>query len=328
MSGATWLIAGREFRAYAATATFWVALALGPLLVGTLGAFGASGGAERAQAALTLSREPTGDVEVRFSRNFPLSEAARQDVVEILSREMAGEVRVASGGPGAAGSAGKVALPQLFLVMMLWITLTGSLGMLLQAVVRERANRALESLMAGASRWDIIAGKLLGVGAVSIIVVATWLVSCVLFVGLVPANAGVFGAILQQVAQPALLLRACAIYILAFAFYGLVTIAIGAMARDNADAQNLARPMFAVLLMVFFAAFATAGGVGSMSWLVYVAPFTPFMLLAAPQAPGVELPAIALLAVATVVAGALAARVLTLEPGFLRFRRLPKAKLQ
>ena len=31
--------------------------------------------------------------------------------------------------------------------MMLWMTLAGSLGMLLQAVVRERSNRALESLL-------------------------------------------------------------------------------------------------------------------------------------------------------------------------------------
>src|SRR5206468_8253804 len=38
MSPPLWLIAGREFRAYTATASFWVALAIGPLAMsGVLG---------------------------------------------------------------------------------------------------------------------------------------------------------------------------------------------------------------------------------------------------------------------------------------------------
>ena len=41
--------------------------------------------------------------------------------------------------------------------------------------------------------------------------------------------------------------------------------------------------MFAVLLAAFFAALAAAGGNGGqLAWLVYVAPFTPFMLLLEP----------------------------------------------
>lgn len=34
MTSAAWLIAGREFRAYVATASFWIALAVGPLIMG------------------------------------------------------------------------------------------------------------------------------------------------------------------------------------------------------------------------------------------------------------------------------------------------------
>ncbi len=46
------------------------------------------------------------------------------------------------------------------------------------------------------------------------------------------------------------------------------------VARDTAAAQNLSRPMFAVLLAAFFAALAAArGGGGQLAWLVYVAPF-------------------------------------------------------
>jgi hypothetical protein len=84
-----------------------------------------------------------------------------------------------------------------------------------------------------------------------------------------------------------MLARAAIIYPLAFAFYGLVTVAVGAAARDTAAAQNLSRPMFTVLLAAFFAALAAAGGAGNLGFLTFLPPFTPFMLLL--QAPG-EMP--------------------------------------
>jgi ABC-type Na+ efflux pump permease subunit len=56
------------------------------------------------------------------------------------------------------------------------------------------------------------------------------------------------------------------------------------MARDSASAQNLARPMFAILVIAFFVALASAaGGTSSaISWLLYVPVFTPFLLLLYP----------------------------------------------
>ena len=116
-----------------------------------------------------------------------------------------------------------------------------------------------------------------------------------------------------------MLARAAAIYVLAFGFYGLTTVAIGALARDNADAQNLSRPMFATLLVVFFTAMASAAGAHSLSWLVYLPPFTPFMLLMRPAAPMSQAIALGLLALSTVAAGRLAIAAVSLEPGRARF---------
>ena len=205
------------------------------------------------------------------------------------------------------------------LVMMLWLTLTGSLGMLLQAVVRERTNRALESLLAAARPWQIVFGKLIGVGAVSLLVLGTWLGSTALLAPLTPSTGGYAGTLVHGLADPMLLLRAAAVYVAAFAFYGLTTVAVGAAARDSAAAQNLSRPMFAVLLAAFFAALAAVGGgAGQLAWLVYVPPFAPFMLLLEP--PGTyslwtEMVSLGLIAVATVIACHLAVKGLALSSG-------------
>jgi ABC-2 type transport system permease protein len=285
-------------------------------------------GRSTTSASLVVARSANGGIEARFSSGFPLSATGRTLIGRSIERDVAlsrlAEVkggaqptRVLATIDAAPRSADAGALSRFGLVMILWLTLTGSLGMLLQAVVRERANRALEGLLAAARPWEIVAGKLAGVGAVSAMVLVAWLGSAGALSVLAPGGAGLFQAVIGGLAAPAMLAKAAALYVLAFGFYGLITVAVGAAARDSASAQNLSRPMFAVLLAAFFAALAAvSGAAGKLAWLVYVPPFTPFMLLLEP--PGAlpaheQFAAIGLLLAATVVAGRLAVGRLTLS---------------
>lgn len=371
MTGPVWLIAEREFRAYAATVSFWVALAVGPIAMAVVLALVAATSKPAAPSAveihaddprltaavqaavleaagmedrhyrivsaapsaadLSVSTAPDGTVEALFSANFPLSKIGRRLVARTLERDAALAALKSGAGlraPTQVRELAVAAAPSKFdrgsmsrfaLVMMLWLTLTGSLGMLLQAVVRERTNRALESLLAAARPVQIVFGKLVGVGAVSLLVLAAWLGSTAALAPFAPSTGGFAGTLIKGLGDPLLLLRAAVIYVAAFAFYGLVTVAVGAVARDTAAAQNLSRPMFAVLLAAFFAALAAAGGsAGQLAWLVYVAPFTPFMLLLEP--PGTyglwtELIALGLMGAGTVVACRFAIRGLQLSSG-------------
>ena len=317
MNAPVWLIATREFRAYTTTLSFWIALSMGPLLTGG--------------ACLLMTREPPppeaqlvlvgqgeGSLEARFSRNFPLSEAGRAQIIEVLR----GEGKTVREAPVKPAPADLKGASRFLMVMLLWVTLIGSLGMLLQSVVRERANRALEVLLAAARPTDIVLGKVAGVGAVSVLVISTWLAAPALLALLGPMPGGLAAGLLQVFGDPVMLARAGAIYLLAFAFYGFLTVMLGALARDNADAQNLARPMFAVLLVVFFTAMSAAAGGSAPEWLNFLPPFTPFMLLVRPASPGVEVLALLELAVATVLAGWGAAAILRNSVSALSFRGL------
>ena len=350
---ALWLIAEREFRAYVATASFWIALLVGPLLsAGAMLALGATDLATPAAIEISIQGPAPADllaalrsvgavegqrfrldpqnrtsrrlsvagaadnIRLTFSTDFPLSPTGRQLVAVTLQRDRAlaetqgrapAQILVTTD-PGAQAAAA-ARLARLAVVVMLWLALTGSLGMLLQAVVRERANRALESLQAAASGWEIVFGKLTGVGGVSLLVLASWLASCGLLGGIGGATPAFVGQIAHEVLRPELLGPAAAGYILGFAFYGLVTIAVGASARDVATAQNYSRPMFAVLLVGFFAALTIWIGVGAgaeLSWLAYLPPFSPFLLILIQPTPVTAGVSIALLIAATVLAGRIA----------------------
>jgi ABC-2 type transport system permease protein len=369
-----WLIAEREFRAYAATVSFWIALLVGPLALGLFLMVGQAGDKPVKPAAVYVSvadpalmtaavkavktaaaadgrkirvvDEPSAPTRVRVERQGEaivvrlsgtpvLTGAGRRLAGEVLANDRAVELLSAAGLPAPSVKVTVDAAPakpamdpqragRFAVVMMLWMTRTGSLGMLLQAVVRERANRALESLLAAAAPWQIVAGKLLGVGGVSALVLTVWLGSSSALTLASPQAGGITPVLSAVTRDPALLVQAVVVFVLSFVFYGAITVACGALAADSAAAQNQARPMFAMLLAAFFVALAAALGINTYGqWLVYAPPFAPFILLLQEWPASVWVASVSLLTAASVGALWLAGRNLTLSPApiWSRFAR-------
>jgi ABC-2 type transport system permease protein len=358
MAAPIWLIAEREIRTYVATASFWAALALGPLCAAGALFYSATTNlpvpvavhasslalANAAQASLseagrlehraysfrskgavlTLSQSQPALVEIAFADGFPLSVEGRKLVALTIERDAARgiagpssvSVRETSASDPQKGTIR--AVPRFSLVMLLWLTLTGSLGMLLQAVVRERASRSLESLLSVARPWEIMLGKLAGVGAISFLVLAAWFGAVVAMSSLAPPSPGdLVSTTLTYLAKPAVIIRATATYLLAYAFYGSITITLGAMARDSATAQNLSRPLFIVLLAAFFVSLTSMSGPAT-PWLVYLPPLTPFLVLLFQDgalAPTHEALLFAEMLAAAIAAGLLAGASLSITPG-------------
>jgi len=177
------------------------------------------------------------------------------------------------------------AILRFLLALMLWLALVTTLGMLLQAIVRERTSRSLETLMASVRPTELILGKMIGVGGVTAAVMASWLLSLAMGAGaLLKGELGPLAqGLLTAAADPWLMLQAVLLFVSGFSFYGALIAVIGALARDEPGAQNLARPLFGVLLMIFFAALAAGClRMNPPAWLAWIPPFAPFLLLLKP----------------------------------------------
>lgn len=268
-----------------------------------------------AVAADVLRRELTATLQQRALREAGVSDAAL-DAARTVRVDVAW-IKPAATAPGSrvGPQVGRFAI-----VMLLWMNLIGALGMLLQAIVRERSNRALDSLLASARSSEIIFGKLLGVGVLSLFVLAAWLGAgaAVAASPLGGLGGGLQTLLLAAFRSPATLVQAGAFYLLAFAMYGSAMIGVGAVAKDLPAAQNLSRPIFGLLLLVFFVALTQlSGDLAQTAWLAWVPPFTPFVILMAP--PGTLplaqiLAAFALMLLTTVAVGAAASMALTEAP--------------
>ena len=365
------LIAEREFRTYVATLSFWLSLAIAPLAAGAAlflssvhqppslvtvkggdNVFERSAGlaiqeAGRLEgksfvfgpggAAIVLSRPAPHALDVTFGADFPLSPVGRAMVRHIIERDAARRVLrlaplvVSEKAAGPVTQAGAGTASRVIAMVMLWLTLTGSLGMLLQAVVRERANRALESLLAATRPWQIMTGKMLGVGAVSFLVLVAWSGTAASLSLLAGPNAPL-SLITTSFSDAVTLARDALIYACAYLFYGTITVALGALARDSASAQNLARPMFVLLLVVFLVALsAFANQSSAMSWLTWLPPFTPFLLLIDPPqnvALMTQAFQLGVLLLASAVLAFLGAAALTISPATYNILKAGKRAIQ
>lgn len=231
------------------------------------------------QSTLVLLRDALGDV----ARRDRLRKAGATP--EMIAAAEAPSVTVQEPAPAPAPPVDTGRVGRFAVMMLLWMTLIGALGMLLQAIVRERANRALESLLASARGSEVIFGKLAGVGALSVLVLGVWLGAGAAIAAspLGGVGNGLPSLLIEAFAKPATLIQAGVMYVLAFAMYGSALIGLGAIAKDVPSAQNLSRPVFGVLLLVFFEALAKFAGAGDgLDWLGWVPLFTPFVALMAP----------------------------------------------
>jgi len=254
-------------------------------------------GAGPAAVRVRLAAGPDGtDLSVQGE---PLSKTS----LALLRRDIAAALRdPASTGPGAGAADIRIVEPaaprpapedtgrfaRFSMSTMLWLALVGSLGLLLQAVVRERSNRALESLLAAVRPSEIVLGKLIGVGALAALVMGVWLGGgAVIAASPLAAKAPVAALVLKDFGDARGLALGALVFVLAFAMYGSAMIGIGALARDTTSAQNLSRPVFAMLLAVFFVALGQVSGMGAgmLPTLALLPPFAPFaLILAEPDA--------------------------------------------
>jgi ABC-2 type transport system permease protein len=172
-------------------------------------------------------------------------------------------------------------VPFLFSILLGMCIITGG-QYLLQGLSEEKESRILESLLCTLSADDLLAGKLIGLGATGLTLVAVWL-------GAGIALGGPMVALVRLQLPAAVLAIGFLYFLLGYLFYGGLMTAIGAITNNMREAQQFAM-MFTFANFVPFivmtrildkpdGAFAVA-----LSLFPPTAPTAMVMRLAAPAA--------------------------------------------
>jgi len=179
-------------------------------------------------------------------------------------------IRIEKGKEGASGIA--VFLVSFTMVMLLYVNVLVYGFAVMRSIIEEKSSRILEVLLSSVTAKQLLAGKIIGVGAVGLTQVAIWLAIAFAFslVGLSSA-----GSMLANVHIPVIGVVAFAVYfILGYFLYSTMYAALGSMVNSDQEAQQVQWP--AMLPIIFSIVMATPVLQHPNSQLAFWTSLVPF----------------------------------------------------
>jgi ABC-2 type transport system permease protein len=175
------------------------------------------------------------------------------------------------------------------LVILLFVALMPTGIQVMSAVVEEKSNRILEVLISSVRPFDLMLGKILGVGAASILQIAIWGASASLLgriggrgMGSMQASAGGGAAAIFKMPNiPVSLILVVILYFsLGFLFFTTAYAAVGAMCNTVQETQQVAFPVTGMIMAGYIGSFlAIARPETMMAKVMTYLPFTaPFIV--------------------------------------------------
>jgi len=127
-------------------------------------------------------------------------------------------------------------LAMIFLVIVLFMSVLLYGVQVMQSVLEEKSSRVMEVMLATAQPRDLMAGKIIGVGAVGLTQVAIWIVAGV---ALSLSNMVGSSAQLKDIVSWKVILGFPLFYLLGYVFYSALYAAVGAMCNSQQEAQQI-----------------------------------------------------------------------------------------
>ena len=178
-----------------------------------------------------------------------------------------------------------------FLGVLLVMTVFVTSGYLLQGVSKEKTSRVMEIILSSVTARELLAGKVLGLGALGLTQVVIWLASSVALSG---GTVGLLGIALPLLVRPQLLILGVVYYVLGFLVYAVLMGGVGALGTTQQESQQLAgifSLMAAIPLMVggFMFTNPNMTFVRVLSWFPLTAPTMMLLRMPLTEVPLVDI---------------------------------------
>jgi ABC-2 type transport system permease protein len=133
-------------------------------------------------------------------------------------------------------------LPMAFMILM-FMGIMGGGQTMLTSTVEEKSSRVVEVLLSAVSPMELMAGKLLGAVAISLVMIG-------LYVAMGLALLSTFS--LFGLLDPWLIVYLGIFFLIGFFMFGSLMLAVGAAVNDMTEAQSLQMPLMLVLMVPWF----------------------------------------------------------------------------
>ena len=176
---------------------------------------------------------------------------------------------------GAEKDSSGIFVASFVIGLMIYITLTIYGQAIMSAVVEEKETRIAEILFSSAKPFELMLGKLVGVGLAGLTQLAIWVISALALVGVGIAQMSAAGMDIPIPHISALMIIYFFIFfLLGFFIYASIFALIGSMVTTVQEGGQFAFPPIMILLVGFYFSFAVMRDPNSsLSFWVSIAPF-------------------------------------------------------
>ncbi|WP_113701063.1 ABC transporter permease [Nonomuraea lactucae] len=202
------------------------------------------------------------------------------------------------------------------LTVLLFMLIIGQVMMVAMGVVEEKGSRIVEILLTSVRPWQLLGGKIIGLGVLGFINLVTMLV-----VGLGAAVASGL-AVDFPPGMPGVVAGVLVWFVLGYAFYATLSASLASLVSRQEEVSNVMTPLTMLLMVTYFVAFyAASEPTGTLATVVsLVPPFSAMVMPVRMAAAGVPMWEVGLSMVLMVaaVAGVLALGAKVYERAVLR----------
>jgi ABC-2 type transport system permease protein len=140
----------------------------------------------------------------------------------------------------------------LVMVMIMYMTVLLYGINVMRSILEEKTSRIMEVMLSTASAKEMMAGKILGVGAVGLTQVGIWAATASIYVGYAVAASGMIKQV-KAVVNPMLLIYFVVFFLLGYVLYSALCAAVGSMVNSEQEAQQMQfLVMMPMILSVIF----------------------------------------------------------------------------
>lgn len=176
---------------------------------------------------------------------------------------------------GAEKDTSGVMIASFIIGLLIYITLAIYGQAIMGAVVEEKETRIAEILFSSARPFELMLGKLVGVGLAGLTQLGIWIATIAVVIGVMATQAD-FAPIMQSVPTISPLMIVCFMlfFLVGFFTYAAIFALVGSMVTSLQEGSQFAFPPIMLMLVGFYFSFAVIRDPGStLSFWVSIAPF-------------------------------------------------------
>ncbi|MEU6778540.1 ABC transporter permease [Nonomuraea angiospora] len=160
------------------------------------------------------------------------------------------------------------------LVLVLFMLLMGQVMMVAMGVVEEKGSRIVEILLSTIRPWQLLGGKIIGLGVLGLINLVT-----ILAVGLAASAAAGIASDFPP-GLPGLVVGVLVWFVLGYAFFATLAAALASLVSRQEEVSSVMTPLTMVIMVTYFVAFyATNDPTGTLATVLsYIPPFSAMIM--------------------------------------------------